>query len=416
MDKKLDSHFEAAAKELPGLAATIVDSSGKTLYHKAFGVTNLSSTSPVPYTTSTQTALWSCTKVIASIAALQLMENGKLSLSDPVEKYVPEIANIPVLDNTTKDANGNYPTRPAKTKPTILQLLTHTAGFTYDFFNQSTLDWTLAQSKTPHVYLAGMKDVFQTPLSFDPGSKYEYGINIDWVGFVVEAITGTSLDKYVEESILKPLGMDSTTKTFTSDDEKDRLLVHLRMGDNIVGNPDMKPPADAEVYGGGHYLISTLDDYSKLLATILNNGTSPTTGATILKKETVQQYLFQDFVPEATKDSPAPDKVADDIGAVTTSAPMLSGTGRVLPGLKLGWSCGMMVNLQDVPNGRKAGSGMWAGLGNLYYWIDPKSNIAGMVMTSLLPFMDVKVLELSDALQAVAYGGEVGDVKGFTAP
>jgi methyl acetate hydrolase len=414
MDSKLDAHLEAAAKELPGLAATIVDSSGKQLYHKAFGTTNLTNPSAAAYTTSTPTALWSCTKLVASIAALQLIEQGKLSLDDLAEKYVPEIAGIPVLDTSNKDANGNYTTRPAKTKPTVLQLMTHTSGFSYDFFSKDTLDWELQNNKPPHGYMAlAIKDVFKTPLVFEPGTRYEYGISIDWLGFIVEAISGQKLNKYVEQNILKPLSMDATTDHFLSDD---RMIVHHRMDANtIVGNPDMKMLDESPVYGGGHYLVGTLDDYSKLLSTILNKGKSPATGAQILKPETVE-LIFQDFMPEATKNSAEPDKATEPLGAVPSASPALTHSGRFFPGEKLGWSCGLMLNLNDIPGGRKAYSGMWAGMGNLYYWIDPKSDRAGMIMTSLLPFFDEKVLALFADLESVAYGGEVGGLKTFSAP
>ncbi len=175
MEAKLDPLFESATKEgqLPGIAAVVLDSSGKPLYRKAFGVNNISAPDSAAYTTSTPTVIWSCTKLVACIAALQLIEQGKLSLDDHVGKYVPEINNIQVLVPTSKDENGNLGTRPMKTKPTILHLFTHTAGFTYDFFDNDTLTWQIQNQKTPSAYLPlGTLDCFNTPLGADPGEKY----------------------------------------------------------------------------------------------------------------------------------------------------------------------------------------------------------------------------------------------------
>ena len=416
MEAKLDPLFQAATKEgdLPGIAASVLDSSGKALYSKAFGVNNLSASDSAPYTTSTPTLIWSCTKLVTSIAALQLVEQGKLSLDDLVEKYVPEINNIQVLDPSSKDAEGNLTLRPMKTKPTVLQLMTHTVGFTYDFFDNDTLTWQIQNQRTPAAYLGiGSFDCLATPLCADPGEKYNYGVNVDWLGFIVEAISGMPLNQYIEQNITKPLGMKNTSGHFP--EGKDRMAVHLRDGEGkLLGNLDMKPADAPEKYGGGHYLVSTLDDYSQILITVLNKGTHPTSNTKILEAKTVDEHLFQDYVPQATKNSSNPAAAAADIGKVPSSIPQVTSTGQFLPGTKLGWSCGLMLNLEDVKGGRKKGSGAWAGLGNVYYWIDPTAGVTGLIMTSVLPFFDPKVLELFSAVEGAAYGGE--KVEGFSAP
>ncbi len=192
---------------------------------------------------------------------------------------------------------------------------------------------------------------------------------------------------------------------------KDHLTVHLRDEEGkLVGNEELKPADKPDKYGGGHYLLSTLDDYSTLLLTVLNKGTHPTSNTKILESKTVDDYLFKDFIPQALFKSSNSNTAASDIGRITSPIPQLSLIGQLLPNTKLGWSCGLMLNLEDVKNGRKAGSGSWAGLGNLYYWIDPKGGLTGLIMTSVLPFLDLKVLELFAEMEGLAYGGGKAEI------
>jgi methyl acetate hydrolase len=401
MEAKLDSVFQQATADnaFPGIAATVVDSKGNRLFHKAFGVNDIKDSNSAKFDTTTPLMLWSCTKLITSLAALQLIEQGKIQLDDAASKYVPEISNIPVFDG--KDSDGKLKTRNAKGEITIRHLFTHTSGFTYDFFDVDTLGWRIQNGQTPCAYLANDEPyMYTTPLRFDPGTGFNYGISIDWLGFVVEAVSGLKLQDYFAKNILTPLGMNNSFNTFP--EGRDRLLVHTR-GESgtepLASNAEMAPPPGLRTYGGGHFMISTLDDYSTLLSTILNGGTSPSTGASILKPETIDTYLFQDQMP-ATADR------SDLLRVPINPVPMLSNTGSLLPNTKLGWSCGLMINNEDVPGGRKKGSGMWAGMGNLYYWIDPSSDLAGMVITSVLPFFDAGVLDLFEKVERVAYGGE----------
>ncbi|RMZ82487.1 hypothetical protein DV737_g2028, partial [Chaetothyriales sp. CBS 132003] len=401
LDSKLDPLFEKliADQWLPGVAGAIYDASGKALYHKAFGVNNLADPSSKSFTTSTPLALFSTTKLFACVAALQLIEQGKLALDDLAEKYVPEIAEIPVADG--HDSSGKAQYRPQSTKITILHLLTHTAGFTYDFMHPSTLAWRAGvQQKEPLQYFAGAKWAFETPRIHEAGADFNYGINIDWLGFVIEAITGQKLSQYVDAHIVKPLGLKHTTADPPEDGEL--LAVHLRNAADGKLSPLPAPPPDAPKparYGGGHYLTGTLDDYTQFLLAIVNYGTHPTSGVKILERATVEKYLFHDFIPDICPNT-------KNVGLVTSSVPQFTLTGQFLPSLPLGWSAGFLINNADVPGGRKRGSGFWAGLGNLYYWLDPVAGRVGMVVTNVLPFMDPRVLEVFDALEKTAYGGE----------
>jgi methyl acetate hydrolase len=398
----LDSLFEEAitTKSLPAIAAGIYDTSGKPIYSKAFGVNDISNSSSKPYTTSTPTIIFSCTKLVTCIAALQLIEQGKLSLSDPVEKWRPEIKSVEVFDGTDS-TTGKLKYRAPTTKPTVLHLMTHTVGLSYEFFHPSSLAYRIEREEQPAagLVLATMES-WTTPLVHEPGAAYTYGTGIDWLGFVIEAVTGMKLQDYLAEHILKPLGMDDSGVTWP--DESERLVLQIRGPDGtFIPSPAIAPNPQPEYFGGGASLVSTLDDYCKLLVTILNKGTHPTSGVQILKPETVDEYLFKDQLTPICSKAP--------VGEITSTIPMLTNSGSLLPDIARTWSLGLMINEQDVSGGRKAGSGAWAGLGNLYYWIDPKAGKTGMVMSSVFPFMDAKVLGLFEALERVAYGGEAKD-------
>jgi methyl acetate hydrolase len=387
------------AKKIPGVAAIALDRSGKQLFKGAYGVTNLNDASTAePVTSSTPFMIWSCTKIVTSVCALQLVEQGKLQLDDFVEKYVPEIANIKVIDGFNDD--GSPKLREPKTKATILMLMTHTAGFAYDFFDPTTLAYHTYIKRTPANYGSGERAYFfDTPILFDPGSRYNYGINTDWLGFVVEAISGLKLNEYVQKNILDPLGMKDSGAQIKNGSFAERgALIHFRGEDgSLTANPAMAYAENPDVYGGGHFLYSTLDDFSTFLLALLNGGTEPRSGVQILKKETVSEYLFEDQIHKICS--------ADGIGEIDTTIPMLSLKGTFLPGQKKGWSCGLMLNEGSL-KGRSAGSGSWAGLGNLYFWIDPKGGKLGLIMTGILPFMDTEVLHLFDELERAVYGHE----------
>jgi len=310
------------------------------------------------------------------------------------------------------DDNGEPKYRVPKKKATILNLLTHTAGFSYDFLDEPTLKYRLWTKRQPGTYMSsGQYADVETPFLFDAGERYNYGCNTDWLGFVIEAISGMRLDQYVEQNIFKPLGMNDSGATLKEGARK--LDVHFRGEDGkLVANPDAVCATNPEFYGGGHYLYSTLNDYSSFLLTILNNGQHPMSGTRILQDATVKTYLFEDQIHKVC--SP------DGIGKIISSIPMASNNGEFLPGLKKGWSCGLMLNPEGSLKGRSPGSGSWAGLGNLYYWLDPKAGKLGLFITEIVPFMDAQALHLFDELERAVYGyessKEIGEVGGNYGP
>jgi methyl acetate hydrolase len=394
---KLKALFEDAVKtrKVPGVAAIAYDKSGDVIFKGAFGTTNLADGSAAPMKADTQCIMWSCTKVVTCVAALQLIEQGKLSLDDPVEKYVPKIKDIQLIE--AWGADGKPVLREPKTKPTILHLVTHTAGFTYDFFDEKTLKWQIYHERTPSTYSSGQLHMFQTPLVHEPGSKHTYGINIDWLGMAIEQISGKSLPDYIKENITEPLGMKHTGPQIL--DDGNFLIMHHRGADgNLTADPTVRYPKEQEIFGGGHYLYSTLNDFSTFLLTLLNEGTHPKTHIQIIKPETVNDYLFKDIIPESADKS--------SVGVGPSTLPPVSNTGEMAPNVKKGWSAGLMINLEDLPTGRKAGSGAWAGLGNLFYWIDLKAGKTGLIMGGILPFLDPEILSLFEELERAVYGAD----------
>lgn len=275
--------------------------------------------------------------------------------------------------------------------------LTDTNDVAYDFWDKLAYDYRQTKNQPQGAYgTMGAQWLFEDIfLEFDPGLRYHYGVSIDILGFVVEKVSGMALQDYIKQNITDPLGMTRTGPYF-DDDTWHR--VHLKSPEGqLTAVENVVPAKEPYKFGGGHYLLSTLNDYSQVLLTMLNEGTHPKTGKTILKPETVRDYVFKDFIPHVGCGSAG-------IGVIPVSvAPGLSRAGELLEGQEKGWSCGLMVNLKDVQGARRAGSGAWAGLGNLYFWIDPTAGKAGIYGTNVLPFLDEDSLDIFETLEKLAY-------------
>jgi len=403
MEARLNSALEMAVKEkkLAAVGAIALDKDGKEIYKGAFGTINLNDPNAEPFTASMPYMAWSTTKLVTSVAALQLIERGKLKIDDPVEKYIPSISENKVLTGWNED--GTPQLRAPKNKVTILNLLTHTGGFVYDFLNGNNLRYKLFKNIDPAIHNIGNPvQYLDSPFAFEPGTAHEYGINLDILGLVIEAISGQKLPEYFKEHIFKPLGMKDTAAQpeLGSKGVETNLIVHHRGADgSLTANPALQFPKDPEIHGGGHFLYTTLDDYaSKFLVTILNGGAHPLSGARILQQATVDGYLFQEKIESAVG---AP---ATGAGVLAAAIPAVSNDGEVLPGLKKSWSCGLLLNLEASPVGRSAGSGAWCGLGNIYYWIDRTAGKTGLLATEVLPFFDEEALALFDEFERAVYG------------
>lgn len=351
---------------VPGVVAMVTDRS-QNIYQGVAGLRRMNDSAPM--TMDSVFAIFSTTKAITATAVLQLVEEGKLDLDAPAARYVPDIGTLKVIDGF--DATGEPILRAPKREITVRMLLVHTAGFGYDFFSETYN--RLAREKGQPSVITASKASLMTPLLFDPGEKWQYGTNIDWAGQVVEAITGQRLGEVFQRRIFEPLGMTDTTFEL-NDGLRTRLAgMHARNADGSLTPMDFELPSSPEIHMGGHGLYGTVGDYMHFIRMWLNDGMGP--HGRVLKAETVamaEQNQLGDL-----KITPLPGVI-----------PSLSNDAEFFPGQPKSWSFSFMVNDQQAPTGRPAGALGWAGLANLFYWIDRKNGYGGFWATQILPFGD----------------------------
>ena len=397
MEATLDPIFQGLvdSKRIPGAAAVALDVSGDVLFSKGYGNVVAGDTSSPKVTPKTPAMIWSCTKLVTCVAAMQLIEQGKLNVDDPVEKYVPAIKDIQRLEGWNDD--GSPKLASPDQKVSMLHLFTHTSGFAYDFFDADTMKWRIAKDQPPVAYVTRSSfEEYSPPLIFEPGSRWEYGCNQEWIGFAIEKISGLPLAEYVDKNIAQPLGLKTMGVKLSPEDEKNFFTVHAKDSSGNLTATEMKMVENPEVVPGGHYLYCSCDDYTQFLLTLLNNGTHPKSGVQILKPETVKDYVFTDMLPKVGCSG-------DGVGDVPSTVAPVTCTGSFLPGIPKGWSLGALINKEAAPNGRSKGSAAWAGLGNCYFWMDQAAGKLGFVVSAILPFFDRDILHLADALERAVY-------------
>ena len=361
--------------EIPGVVALAADTN-QVVYQGAFGQRALDQ--PAAMTLDTVFRIASMTKAITAIAALQLVEQGRLALEEPVGERMPELGAVQVLEGF--DAAGSPRLRPPRRPITLRHLLTHTSGFGYTTWDSALL--RLEQQA------AGPIGSLETPLVFDPGERWEYGAGSDWTGRLVEHVTGESLDDYFRVHIFEPLGMGDTG-FILRDDQRARLVGrHQRQADGSVQLNDVEVPARPAFFNGGGGLFSTGPDYLRLLRMLLAGGTVD--AHRVLRPESVAD-LARNHIGDLT------------VERLPSVRPDLSNDVELFPGMVKQWSLGGLINTQPVPGRRSAGSWGWAGLFNTYFWVDPTRGVTGLVLTQILPFCDPAVLTLLDRFEATIY-------------
>ena len=351
-----------------GIAALVVDRNGP-LFHHAAGEAD----------ERTVFRLASMTKAVATTAALQLVEQGRLSLDASVESILPAFGALRVLDGF----DGDTPRlRPPASRATVRQLMTHTAGLGYFFLSEKLLRYhQLTGEPDP---LSGRRRSLSVPLVNDPGTAWEYGLNTDWLGLVVEAVSGQSLSSYLQEHVYGPLEMADSTFTPSAGQRGRLLRVMQRQADGTLAPSPHDLPATSEWDAAGHGSYGTVQDYGRFLQAWLADG------AGILQPATVGMALQDQLgplrLPELQK----------------STIPELSND---VPGLPFpqGFGLGFHLTLADLPGMRSHGSADWAGVFNCYYWVDRSKGIGAMLMTQLLPFFDMPVVETLMAFETAVY-------------
>jgi methyl acetate hydrolase len=359
-----------AAGDVPNVTAVAADRNG-VIYEGAAGPRAVGQ--PDPIGPDSMLRIASQTKMVTTTAALQQVERGNLELDAPVAIYLPEFADLQVLEGF----DGDTPKlRPAGARATVRQLVTHTTGLGYDFFHAGILRWE-SLTGTPNV-MSGSRAIFTAPLTCDPGTRFEYGINSDWLGRVVEVVSGQSLDAYLDVNVLGPLGMHNTTFMMNDQQRASSVPVHLRGEDGSWAATEVDWSQQPQWWAGGHGLYATPRDYLAFQRMLLGGGTLG--DATILAPATVAAAFSNQI---GSLDFPA---------SIPTADPATTCDVNLGPGLK--WGYGLLLNTEQQPGMRAAGSGGWAGIFNTHYWIDPTSGITGAIYTQTLPFVEPSALQL----------------------
>ncbi|MPY91725.1 MAG: serine hydrolase [Acidimicrobiia bacterium] len=361
-----------------GVVATAADEDGP-VYEGAFGLRSADSDDPMRPDSMLRIA--SMTKMVTTTAALQQVERGAFGLDDPVDTILPAFADLGVLDGWE---GGTPRLRPPASRATVRQLMSHTSGLSYWFWNEGTARYQEATG-LPDI-LSGLDAAFVSPLACDPGTRFEYGINTDWLGKAVEAASGQSLDAYLAEHVTGPLGMLDTTVRMDAEQRARSVPVHVRGEDGGFEVTELDWAQEPEFWGGGHALYSTALDYLRFQRMLLGGGALE--GERVLGQELVDE-AFRNQIGELFFEP------------VTTVRPDLSLDVDLGPGQKFG--LGLLLNTLEQPGMRAAGSGAWAGIFNSHFWVDRANGLTGAIYLQLLPFFDPRSTQLYGDFEKAVY-------------
>ncbi len=372
---------EAAAQRIPGFVAMATTADGA-IHQQAAGQRGLGSDGPM--TLDTVFRIASMTKALTSVAAMQLVEQGRLALDAPIGALLPALAAPRVLEGF--DAAGAPVLRPARGPITLRHLLTHSAGYGYDTWNpelaRAYAHAGMAPSPADWAWIA------QAPLLFDPGTRWNYSIATDLVGRAVDAASGQTLDAYLRDHVCGPLGMHDTVFVPDADQRRRLAGMHTRQPAGSLLAIEHPAAETTAFFMGGGRALSTGPDYLRFLRMLLRAGELD--GVRVLRPETVAE-MGRNQIGDAV------------VTPLRSAVPARSNDADLFPGMVQKWGLGFLINTEPGPAGRSAGSLAWAGLFNTYYWIDPVRGVAGLVLTQILPFADAAALALLGAFEGAVY-------------
>lgn len=371
---------QVAAGHTPGVVASIATKDG-VAFEGAAGVRALGGDQAM--TMDTVFRAFSMTKAVGAAAAAKCIEDGLLTLETPVEDILPAWKDVKVL----KGFDGETPILEApQTKATLRHLATHTSGLVYEFWNEGQGRY-MAATEAPTI-LSGLSAALHSyPLAFEPGTNWDYGTGIDWLGQMVEAASGQRIDAYCKAAFFDPLGMSNTRFELEGDMEARLAQAHI-FAEGQWAPHEIAPPPSPEVYGMGHALYTTGTDYLTFIRMLMNGG--ELNGARVLAEDTVKMYCA--------------NQIGDlSVGKMTSYAPPLSADVDFFPEQENKFSLGCLMNTEDIDGKRRAGSQSWAGVLNTHYWFDPTAGVAAVIMLQHLPFVDDNCLAIYDAVEREVY-------------
>ena len=352
ISETLKAHTEKGV--IPG-AVVLVARRGKIAYFESFGVRNLGTGSPMQKDTIFQ--IYSMSKPITSVAAMQLHEQGRFYLGDPVSKFISEFNQMEVGIEKTDPTTGEktFSTEPAKSQITMHDLLRHTSGLTYGFMGTSKINMMYKEAglSNPDQTLEEMvMKISKLPLTSQPGTRWGYSRSTDVLGRVIEVISGISLSKYIEENILQPLQMNNTGFYV----KPENIEMVAKPGPKAHW-PSVYPTSPPKLFLGGQGMVSTAADYLHFIQMLMNGGQLD--GLRLLGKNTVE-YM-----------------TADHLGS---SIPK-KGPGYFLgegTGFGLGFAVRESLGLPAVPG--KVGDYAWMGVGGTSFFVSPSEELCAVFM------------------------------------
>ena len=380
----IDQVLRAAVddKKLPGIVA-MVAVADRVTYQGASGKRDTNS--DIPMTVDSIFRIASMTKPITSVAVMQLVEKGRVKLDEPAATYLPELSQVQVLDEFDA-TTGKARLRAPKAPPTVRQLLCHMSGFAYDFVDPR-LHAYAARAALPSARDGG-DGFLKAPLLFDPGSRWEYGISTDWLGKLVEKVSGQTLEAYFREHVFQPLGMTDTFFDVPTEKQQRVVALHARQEDGSFVEPPQQPFRPVRFFSGGGGLYSTASDYLKFERMLLGSGKLG--NKRILQSQTIDE-MSRNQIGNLT------------LPVLRSLTPQLARDPIHMPGSPDKFGLGLAINTKPVEGGRSPGSLAWAGIFNTFFWIDPPRKTCAVIMMQILPFSDDAAIAAVERFEHAVY-------------